>query len=247
MIWEFSIFLLTLIYAGVLLFARHNPANFLWPGIIFFAALFIAVRIITKKYFYFILPAILVLGSILLLPLIDSSAEASAFIAISAGVFYLSVIGSFRLQKYAKDRTAKGMLNLAALSAVFTWFASGYGWYLNIQMPIWLLMVILALITFFVSYTSFKINELQLNGHQKFLYAVFLAYLVAGTVWMQNFWPFRYLTTGVIALIIYYSGWDIIASYFKQKLSMKRLIFDIIFLVGASSLLLLSAKWYPVI
>jgi hypothetical protein len=247
MIWEFSVFFISLIYAGILWFAYNNPANFIWPGLIFFILLLVAVKLISKRYFYFTLPAIISLGAILLLPLIDSSSEAKAFIVISAGVFYLAILASFRLGKYGSDKTAKGMSNLAALAALFTWFAAGYGWYLNVQMPIWPIMIIFAIVTFLISYVSFGINQLKLNSHQRFLYAVFMAYLMAGVIWMQNFWPFGYLTTGAIALIIYYSGWDLIVSYFRDKLSIKRLAFDIIFLVGASAVILLSAKWYPAI
>lgn len=247
MIWEFSVFFLSLIYFGVLWFAYNNPANFIWPGLVFFLVLLGGVKLISRRYFYFTLPAILALGSILLLPLIDSLTEAEVFMVISAGVFYMAILSSYRLGRYIKDKTAKGMFNLAALAALFSWFAAGYGWYLNIQMPIWLILVVFAVVTFLVSYVSFRVNELDLNAHQRVLYAVFLAYLIAGTIWMQNFWPFGYLTTGVITLIIYYSGWDLISNYFLKKLSLRKLFIDILFLVGATSLLLLSTRWYPAV
>jgi len=247
MVWEIGVFFLSLFYAGILWFAYSNPANFIWPGIVFFAILFVAMKLITRRYFNFILPALLALGTILLLPLIDSRSQANAFALISAGIFYFAVLGSYRLAKYDKDKTAKAMGNLAAFAALFAWFASGYGWYLNIQMPIWLLMMIFAAVTFLVSYVAFRINGLELNGYQRVLYSVFLAYLIAGTVWIQNSWPFGYLTTGVITLIIYYSAWDLISTYFLQKLTIKRAIFNLSFMIGASALILVSARWYPVI
>ena len=36
---------------------------------------------------------------------------------LSTGVFYLAILGGYRLGKYEKDLTAKAMYNLAALSA----------------------------------------------------------------------------------------------------------------------------------
>ncbi len=247
MIWEFGIFFLTLIYLAILWIAFSYPANFLWPGAVFLLVLFVSVKVISRKYFFFVIPALLAIGTALLLPLIDSSAQAKAFMALSVGVFYLAILGAYRLGKYEKDLTAKAMLNLTALTALFCWFAAGYGWYLNIAMPVWTIMIIFATVAFCVSLALFIINQLQMNRHQRVLYAVFLAYLMAGAIWIQDFWPFGYLTTSVIALIIFYSGWEIIRNYFLEKMTLRRLVTTILFLVGTTTLLLLSAKWYPVI
>ena len=247
MIWEFSIFFLTLMYFGALWIAFSRPATFLWEGIIFLLVLLIATKWISRKYLHFIVPAFLFVGSVLLLPLIDSPAEAKSFLALSTGVFYLAVLGSFRLGRYGKDLTAKAMLNLASISALFCWFTAIYGWYLNIAVPSWIIMIIFALVTFPVSYALLVFNELKINRSQRVLYAVFLSYLMAVSTWIQNAWPFGYLTTGAVALIIFYSGWEIIRNYFLDKMTIKRLTFSILFLVRGASLILLSAKWYPAI
>ena len=227
--------------------AFSRPTSFFWEGIIFLFVLLVGAKWISRKYVYFIIPAFLFVGSVLLLPLIDLPAEAKAFLVLSAGVFYLTMLGSYRLGKYVKDLTAKAMLNLAAFSALFCWFSAVYGWYLNIAVSGWLIMIIFALVSFIFSYVLFLINELEMNRHQRILYSVFLSYLMAVSIWIQNFWPFGYLTTGVIALIIFYSGWDIIRSYFLNKMTIKRLVFSLTFLVGAALLVLLSAEWYPVV
>ena len=247
MIWEFSIFLLTFFYFGVLWRAFSHPANFLWEGIFFLFILLVSAKWISQKFFHFVTPAFLFIGSVLLLPLIDSPAEAKAFLVLSSGVFYLAMLGAYRLGKYKKDLTAKAMLNLASFSALFCYFSSVYGWYLNIAMPIWLVMVLFAFVSFPISYILVFFNELKMSPNQKILYSVFLSYLIVVVVWVQNFWPFGYLTTGVIALIIFYSGWDIIRNYFLNKMTIKRLTFNLLFLLGTASLVLISAKWYPAI
>ena len=108
-------------------------------------------------------------------------------------------------------------------------------------------MIIFAVVTFPISYALLVVNELKMNRSQRVLYSIFLSYLMAVAIWLQNAWPFGYLTTGVIALIIFYSGWDIVRNYFLDKMTVKRLTFNIAFLVGAASLILISAKWYPAI
>ncbi len=247
LLWEFSILFLTLLYFGALWMAFSYPANFLWNGIIFLLVLLISIKWISRKYFHFIILAFLFVGSVLLLPLIDSPSQAKAFLVLSAGVFYLAVLGAYRLGKYEKDLTAKAMSNLAALSALFCWFTAGYGWYLNIASPAWIIMILFAIITFPIAYALFIVNELKMNRSQRVFYGVFLSYLIAVSIWFQSSWPFGYLTTGVAALIIFYSGWEIIRNYFLDKMTAKRLAFNILFLAGTASLILLSAKWYPAV
>lgn len=247
MIWEFGVFFLSLLNLAALWLAFSYPSQAFWFVGIFAVVLLVGVRLIAKNFRFFFLLIFLILGALLLLPLIDSSAQAKAFIVLISGVFYLAILAGYRLRKYDKDQTAKAMVNLAALSALFCLYTSVYGWYLNIEISVWYIMAIFSVVTFVISYISIAINKLEINRYQNVLYSIFLAYLVAGAIWIQNFWPFGYLTTGVIALIIYYTGWDIIRNYFIGKLTTRKIIFSLIFLAGTASILLISTKWYPVI
>ena len=247
MIWEFGVFFLSLLNLAALWLAFGHPDRAFGIMGIFAAVLLIGVRLIARNFRFFFLLIFLILGALLLLPLIDSPAQAKAFIVLASGVFYLAILAGYRLRKYDKDQTAKAMVNLAALATLFCWYTSVYGWYLNIEMSVWYIMAVFAVVTFLVSYISIMINKLEINRSQRVLYSVYLAYLVAGAIWIQNFWPFGYLTTGVITLIIYYASWDIIRNYFIGKMTVKKIVFNLVFLVGAASILLLSTKWYPVI
>jgi len=169
------------------------------------------------------------------------------FIFLSALVFYTTVLAGWRLFRYEKDETAKAMYNIATVAVLFCWYAAAYGWYLNPSMsfPIWMLIVVFSLITFLASFVSFAIN--QLDRDKWLIYSIFLTTLVAQTVWIQNFWPFGYLTVAVITLIIYCVGWEIVLDFFTKKLTARAVLFEILFLAGSIILVLLSTKWYPVI
>jgi len=247
MLLELGVLFLSLLNLTAVWLVYDYPSQFFWIMGIFALVLLVGVKAIAGKFRFFILPFFLTLGAVLLLPLIDSPAESKTFIILSSGVFYLAILGSYRLRQYDRDKTAKAMINLATLATLFCWFASSYGWYLNIVLSIWIIMLIFAIVAFFVSYQSFLVNQLALNRHQRIIYSVFLAYLMAGTIWMQNSWPFGYLTTGVIALIIYYCAWDLIRDYFLGNLTVKKIIFNSFFLAGSAMLILLSARWYPAI
>jgi hypothetical protein len=247
MIWEIGVFILTLLYLATLWIAYSLPAQFFWISLGFAFVLLVGVKIIAKRFIYYFIPILLTMGSAFLMPLIDSPAQQKAFIVLSTGVFYLAILGSYRLRKYEKDQTAKAMINLAGIATLFCCFSSSYGYYLNYDMSVWLIMSIFAFISFLVSYSLITINQLGINRHQVFLYSIFLAYLSAGVVWMQDFWPFGYLTTSVVALIIYYSGWDLVRNHFLGKLTAQKTFFSILFLSVAVAILLLSARWFPVV
>ncbi|HLM83946.1 MAG TPA: hypothetical protein VK254_01895 [Candidatus Bathyarchaeia archaeon] len=218
-----------------------------WFGIIFSMVIIITTRIVVGRWKFTVLPAVLVPGAVLLLSLIDPPFEMNMFIFLSSLVFYTTVLAGGRLFQYEKDETAKAMYNVATVAVLFCWYAASYGWYLNpsISLPIWALLLVFSVITFFVSWVSFSIN--QINREKSLIYSVFLATLVAQVVWIQNFWPFGYLTASVIALIIYFVGWEMILSFFLKRLSARTVLFELIFLVGSVVLILLSTKWYPVI
>ena len=247
MLLEFGVFFLSMIYWATLGLVMKYANQIFWLEIGFSLVALIGIRIIAKRWKYFILPLFIIFGSVFLLFLIDSVAEERTFAVLSAGIFYLTVLASYRLGKYDKDQTAKAMHNLAVFATVFCWYSAAYGWYLNLEVPVWILMAIVALVTFAVSYLSFVINQLAISRNQRFLYSLFLAYLMAETVFVQNSWPFRYLTTGVVALIIYFASWDVIRNYFLDKLNPRKVIFNAVFLSVAVALILLSSKWYPVV
>jgi len=247
MFLQINILFLSILFA-VNLWLSVNFAGYSgWFGILFSLALVIAVRLIAKRWKFTVLPAVLILGSVLLLSLIDPVFEMNLFIAFSALAFYLTALAGWRLEQYEKDETAKAMYNVATVAALFCWYAAAFGWYLNPSMsfPIWTLLAVLSIVTLFVSLASFAVN--QIDPEKGLIYGVFLVFLVAQTAWIQNFWPFGYLTTGVITLIIYFVGWELILSFFINKLTARAAFFKIIFLAGSMALILLSSKWYPVI
>lgn len=245
MFLRFNILFLSLLFAANLYAAANFESYSTWIGIVFSLVLVISARLIVGRWKYSVLPAILVPGSVLLLFLIDIYSYKRFFAFLASAVFYFVVLAGWRLKQYEKDETAKAMYNLAAIATLFCWYAAAYGWYLNVALSIWVLMTIFASVTFLVTLVLFSIN--QISFQKNILYSIFLTILITQVAWVQNFWPFGYLTTAVIALIIYCVGWEIILDHYFQKTSLRAILFEILFLVGSIAIILLSTKWYPVV
>jgi len=245
MFLRFNILFLSLLFALNLWLSVSYAGYSGWLGIVFSLALVAAAELVVARWRHLVLPAILVPGSVLLLFLIDLPSEMIFFSVLATAIFYFALLSGWRLKHYERDETAKAMYNIAMIAALFVWYAAAFGWYLNIAFPVWVLLLAVASITFLAAHASFFVN--QIEKEKRLIYGLFLAILVAQTVWVQNFWPFGYLTTSVITLIIYFVGWETTLTFFLKKLTSRAVFFEIMFLAGAVALVLLSTRWYPVI
>lgn len=203
-------------------------------------------RKIGGRWLFAVLPVFFVLSSVAQLYLIGPAYEQHIFILLSSLMYYLSLYSAYRLGRYADDQTAKGMNMAATFATVFFTFSSAYGLYLNFLVPLYYLMLAYLIVTLLVSFQYFAIIKKD-RRKLVWMYSFLLALIMAEIVWTMNFWPFGYLTTGVIALILYYVLWDLAQSHFLNLLSRKRVVANMVFFSTLVVLVLLTAKWIPVI
>jgi hypothetical protein len=211
---------------------------------------------LTRKPRFIALPFFLSLGALALLSLVDHFIEKQIFIFLISGVYYLTLLGGYRLRFYASDQTALGMVNLATLSTVFLWFTAALGFYLNFHVQHWVMIVFVGTV-FFISLPSFYTNAQDFHNRihkekkseiePKFVGVIFLSLILAlimsQLLWGILFWPFGYLTLGGSALIIFYEFWDVIRLHLRGELILKRIVTN--FAVGIILLIaiLLTAQW----
>jgi len=198
-----------------------------------------------KKWIFSVIPFFFVLSCVGLLYLFSLNLEEQIFIFLSFGIYYLGLYGINRLGLYAKDQTALAMLATIIITTVFFSFSSFYGIYLNFLVPIYVLMLVYFLVTFLTSLTYFFL--IQNNKKTVLIYSLILALIMSELIWTMNFWPFGYLTTGIIALILYYILWNLIRSHFLNILNRKKVVVNLIFLSLLIAFMLMTSKWLPII
>lgn len=203
-------------------------------------------RNIGGRWFFSIIPVTFSFSSIALLYLIDLIYGKQVFIFLGTLMYYLSLLGAYRLNNYSKDQTARGMILASAATTLFFFYTAAYGIYLNFFIPLWQLMIFFSLVTVFVSYQDLTITKGD-NKKLVWSYSILLGMVMAEFAWVMNFWPFGYLTTGVIALIFYYVLWDLAQSYFSNLLSKKRVVANMILFTFLVSLVLVSSRWLPAV
>lgn len=226
---------------------------------------------LARKIRFLAIPFFLSIGSLSLLFLIDDLIEKQVFVALSSFVYYLALLGAYRLKFYDCDQTAQGMVNLATLATGFFWFVSNYGWYLNFQISAWVLVLTFIGSTFLIGLPSLMICQVAcskirqrskkqpsnlINGETLeaveysqrerktvLFLSLILSFVMGEVIWGLSLWPFAYLTTGVVALIIYFVFWDAVRTYIQRTFTLKAVVFNVVFSTLAIAGILFSAQW----
>ncbi|MFZ2187654.1 MAG: hypothetical protein WAV46_03480 [Candidatus Moraniibacteriota bacterium] len=248
MIFHFTIFFWTIIFSLGLEFVALNPFFPTWSWYIFsilplIVISLIACRKITKRYADVFLPGLLSLVAPTLLSLIDYPAQRQAFVMVSALMYYFALLGLYRLRHAPADKTAKAFLYSATMAAMFFFYAGVYGFYLNFSFPLWGLMTLSFFGTALTSYETFLGVATQEYRRMR-LYSILLGLVMGEMAWVTSFWPFGYLTTGAVTLVFFFIIWDIALDGFRQKLSLKKALFRILFFVVLVGIVLYSTPWH---
>ncbi len=250
MIFHLTIFFWTLIFALGLEIVVQNSFSPTWnwyffTTIPFFIISLLACQKITKRSTDVFLLGLLFLSSPTLLSFIDSPRQSQWFIFLCSVMYYFALLGLYRLHYSPKDKTAQSFLNTASLAGIFFYYTSLFGFYLNFSFPLWGLMTLYFFGTAFMSYKTFA--SIEREGIQKkrlMMYSVLLGLCMAEMVWVMSFWPFGYLTAGVLALIFFFLIWDITFDIFHSTLSLRKMVWRTIFFFILIGILLWSTSWH---
>ena len=248
MVFHFTIFIWALIFsAGLWLVSLFVSAELSWSRYLFsigglFLVSMFAVRRITHRSINVVVPALLSVTAPILLSLIDAPAERQVFVGIVGGMYYLSLLALYRLHHAHIDQTAQSILAVAVMASLFFFYSGVYGFYVNFNFPLWGLMILFCIGTAVASYQTF-IHRERHDRKRVILYSVILGLVMGECAWVFGFWPFGYLTTGAIALILYFLLWDIAFTGFYGEMSLRKTLVKTIFALALVVLLLLSTPW----
>lgn len=246
MFLKLQTFLVSLVFfSGLELIAIERDFVFEIAAFIFLFSVYQGKKI-GKSWKFSVLPGLFSISSVALLYFVGLIYEQQIFILLASMMYYLALLGAYRLSKYENDQTAKGMIMAASASTVFFTYASLYGIYLNFLVPLYALMLAYLAVTLLVSYQHLSLIR-ENNKSQLWIYSFLLSLAMAEIIWTLSFWPFGYLTTGTVALILYYVLWEVVSLYFSNNLSKKRVMGTAVLFSVLVVVILLSSKWVPVI
>lgn len=247
MIFHFTLLLWSVIFSAGLWFVAQGEVVLEWSWYLYTIgplALIsvIAAHRVTHRVVDAAIPMLLSVTAPVLLSLIDAPLEREVFVMLAGVMYYLGLLALYRLHYTPTDKTAQSMLSVAVMSAVFFYYAGIYGFYINFNFPIWGLMLLFLSGTAAASYQTFVVRGRK-ERRRALSYSLVIGIIMGEVAWALGFWPFGYLTTGAIALVLYAILWDIAFDVFHRELSIKRAALRIFFFLGLVLLLLFSTPW----
>ncbi len=248
MIFHFTLLLWSLIFSLGLWLVAQGEILLQWSwyisviGPLVLISL-IATQRVTHRLADSALPILISVTAPVLLSLIDAPIERKVFAVLVGVMYYLGLLALYRLRTAPSDQTAQSLLSMSIMAAMFFFYSGIYGFYINFNFPLWGLMALFFFGTGAVSYQAL-INRERRNRWRALFYSLVLGLIMGECAWAFGFWPFGYLTTGALALVLYAILWDVTFTAFYGELSLKRTIIRIIFLLALVLLLLASTPWH---
>lgn len=248
MLFHFTVLFFSVLFFLALLFLSERDIVPAWSFYItacgsLIVLSVIAARKLTDRWYTAYLPSTLAFSVPFLLSLIDRGFETRVFIIAASGLYYLALLGVYRLHQAPEDKTARAMLNLAALASLYFVFAATYGLYLNYEVPITLLLGVFFAASFIVAFQTLFAAAVPKDTRRSLVTAFVIGLLMTELMWVVHFWPFGYVTIGVVLTVFFFILWNASVDCLRGEFSLRRFLGEGALLLALLALLLLSVRW----
>jgi len=179
--------------------------------------LLIKEKVLSKIFFYLsVLPLLLYIFTYSFL-LFVSSVNIRHLVIISfclLMVIYLENLFLYYFyQKYYKPNSLENISALFNLLIFFLVIISLNAFYIFINLPIWMLSLVLIIVMILMIYQAYWINKIKSN--YKLIYLIAIIILILEFFWSIAFLPANFYLNSIILTILYYCIWGLL----KGKLS----------------------------
>jgi len=232
---------------------------------LFLISVFSAFWITKHRFLPIILTMLFTTSSVLFLLTLGRNNFQHLYIIFSSLLFTITLIGlnrffgqeeSLRQEEKIKAKILDSGFNLnqtIILVSIFLSSSGMYGIYLDLDLPVWSIMLAIFISVFFSTLYLTKINFLKSKALQLHLdsfknrtftfYSFLFGFIVLELVWIISFLPVNHLTVGAIILSFYYSFWNILRSYLRNELSKKTVFLNLLFFVIMIGFIFTTSKW----
>lgn len=248
MLFHFTVFFFSILFFISLLIISERSIVPAWSFFLITAGSLItlsviAARKLTDYWYTAYLPSTLAFSVPLLLSLIDRGFETRTFIIAASLLYYGALLGIYRLRQNPHDKTARALLNLSALSSLFFVFTATYGLYINYEVPLALLLSVFFLASFIVAFQTLYTAAEPKDTKRTILTAFVIGMLITELIWIIHFWPFGYLTIGIVMLINFFLLWKISFDLFRKQFDFRETLRESLVLAILIVLLTVTAPW----
>ena len=216
-----------------------------------------------------LLPIILTMlfttSSVLFLLTLGKNNFQQLYIAFSSVLFAITLIGLNRFFMQQENLKQKEEMEAKILDSgfnlnqtivfvsIFLLSSGMYGIYLDLDLPVWSIMIAIFISISFstlyltrINFLKSKALELHLDSFKNKtfnFYSFLFGFIALELVWIISFLPVNHLTVGAVILSFYYSFWNILRNYLRNELSKKIVFSNLIFFISAIGFIFMTSKW----
>lgn len=197
-----------------------------------------------NKFFHFVLPWFFINGLFFYLSLLPSKIF----------VWSLLVVGLVLSYYYFRElkRRLIGEVNLTSgnfsvwadvlgLLAIFLITSFSYGLTYFVNVDNWMLLIIVGLVLFFSIWQN--ISTVEKSPKKVMFFSFLFLFAICPIAWSFFLLPFNYNVFGVLLSIYYYFGLSFIKFYLTSSLTMKKIKYNLIFIIAVSIVIFSTIKW----
>ena len=154
-------------------------------------------------------------------------------------IFYIGNLATQKITISPNKYYSLGEINI--LICAFFSYSTVFGFYLFLNLPIWVLMLQILVVSVAVSYFYFCYNKIKLS--QNFIFHLTFGLISCEIAWSLSFWPTGIISRASALFVIFYIISGLLKHYFQKTLDKKvikeYLVVGTIILV----LVLVTTKW----
>jgi len=246
-------------------FLKSRGLSHLSIFVLFLVSMLSSFWITRYRFFPLLLNMLLTTGVVLFVLTLGKSKFQSVYVIFSSLLFSISLVGLDKFSKgkenYKQRRSVRlerlcfgfNLNQTIVLISIFLLSSGIYGVYIDLDLPTWIVMIVIfasvSIATLYLTKINFLKNrmlEVHLDSfkNKTFVFYSFLSgFIVAEIVWAMSFLPANHLTVGAVILSVYYFFWNILKSYFENKAVKRTIISNLTFFAVAVGIIFCTGKW----
>jgi len=162
------------------------------------------------------------------------------YLGLATIIFYGALKLVENVCKDVKSRNAFKTCDFLITISAFLFYASIFGLYLFLLWPSWIFLILLAFVTFILTYEFFWHN-LLLQKH--IVYSLILTLIISEISWALTLWPTGFMPRAMVIFTVFYAFTNLSKHNFNKTLNKKFVRNIIIISVLILSLALLTTQW----
>ncbi len=138
----------------------------------------------------------------------------------------------------------EGITNISSFGNFFLFFllsSAIYGLESFLNIPVWILSLVMVFVTFFVVYEVLWANKIDVK--REIFYVCLICLILIELFWTLLFLPFNYNILGAVLAICYYMMIGITRHYLHQRLNKRLVKMYLGFGFSSIIIIILTAKW----